>query len=90
MIISIILSNLYSIHFNSKIYCVDYNNIIDLTGNKSILERAELLKSAAPALLESGDCSLQALMLMEEDLEKIGNDQNAIFFYQFVQAKATL
>jgi DNA repair exonuclease SbcCD ATPase subunit len=24
------------------------------------------------------------------DLEKIGNDQNAIFFYQFVQAKATL
>ena len=50
----------------------------------------ELLKSAAPALLESGDCSLQALKLMEEDLEKIGNDQNAIFFYQFVQAKATL
>jgi SAM-dependent methyltransferase len=50
----------------------------------------ELLKSAAPALLESGDCSFQALKLMEEDLEKIGNDQNAIFFYQFVQAKATL
>jgi SAM-dependent methyltransferase len=50
----------------------------------------ELLKSAAPALLESGDCSLQALKLMEEDLEKIGNDENAIFFYQFVQAKATL
>jgi hypothetical protein len=50
----------------------------------------ELLKSAGPALLESGDCSFQALKLMEEDLEKIGNDQNAIFFYQFVQAKATL
>lgn len=50
----------------------------------------ELLKSAAPALLESGDCSLQALKLMEEDLEKIANDENAIFFYQFVQAKATL
>jgi hypothetical protein len=50
----------------------------------------ELLKSAAPALLESGHCSFQALKLMEEDLEKIGNDQNAIFFYQFVQAKATL
>lgn len=50
----------------------------------------ELLKSAAPTLLESGDCSFQALKLMEEDLEKIGNDQNAIFFYQFVQAKATL
>jgi SAM-dependent methyltransferase len=50
----------------------------------------ELLKSAAPALLESGDCSFQALKLMEEDLEKIGNDENAVFFYQFVQAKATL
>ncbi|MDA0315817.1 MAG: class I SAM-dependent methyltransferase [Bacteroidetes bacterium] len=50
----------------------------------------ELLKSAAPALLESGECSLRALKLMEEDLEKIGNDENAIFFYQFVQAKITL
>jgi trans-aconitate methyltransferase len=50
----------------------------------------ELLKSAAPALRAAGDCSLQDVERMVEDLEKLGNDKNAIFFYQFVQAKATL
>lgn len=50
----------------------------------------ELLKSAAPALTAAGDCSLHDVEMMVEDLEKLGNDENAIFFYQFVQAKATL
>ncbi len=50
----------------------------------------ELLKSAAPALVAAGDCSLQDVELMVVDLEKLGNDKNAIFFYQFVQAKVTL
>ena len=50
----------------------------------------ELLNSAAAALVETGECTPQMVEKMEEDLEKIGNDQNAIFFYQFVQAKATL
>lgn len=50
----------------------------------------ELLKSVAPALTTAGDCSLHDVELMVEDLEKLGNDKNAIFFYQFVQAKVTL
>ena len=50
----------------------------------------ELLKSAAPALLAEGVITPEAVEKMVEDLEKLGNDENAIFFYQFVQAKATL
>ena len=50
----------------------------------------ELLKSAAPALLAEGIVTLSAVEKMEEDLEKLGKAENAIFFYQFVQAKATL
>lgn len=50
----------------------------------------ELLKSAAPALLAEGVGTPLAVEKMEEDLEKLGKDENAIFFYQFVQAKATL
>lgn len=49
----------------------------------------ELLKSAAPALLDAGDCSLHDVEMMARDLEKLGSDENAIFFYQFVQAFAT-
>ncbi len=49
----------------------------------------ELLKSAAPALLAEGVCTLYAVENMVDDLEKLGNDENAIFFYQFVQAKVT-
>ncbi len=50
----------------------------------------ELLNSAAPALLAAEECTLEVVEKMLEDLEKLGNDENAIFFYQFVQAKATL
>ena len=50
----------------------------------------ELLKSAAPALLAEGVCTPNAVENMVDDLEKLGNDENAIFFYQFVQAKVTL
>ena len=50
----------------------------------------ELLNSAAPALLAEGMSTHLAVEKMEEDLEKLGKDDNAIFFYQFVQAKATL
>jgi hypothetical protein len=49
----------------------------------------ELLKSAAPALLSQGVGTLLTVEKMLEDLEKLGNDENAIFFYQFVQAKTT-
>ena len=50
----------------------------------------ELLKSAASALLAERIVTPEAVEKMVEDLEKLGNDENAIFFYQFVQAKATL
>jgi predicted O-methyltransferase YrrM len=50
----------------------------------------ELLKSAAPGLLAQGVCTSAAVEKMVDELEKLGNDENAIFFYQFVQAKATL
>jgi predicted O-methyltransferase YrrM len=50
----------------------------------------ELLNSAAPALLADEECTLEVVEKMLEDLEILGNDENAIFFYQFVQAKATL
>ncbi|MEY2705049.1 MAG: hypothetical protein RL407_1111 [Bacteroidota bacterium] len=49
----------------------------------------ELLKSAFPHLLSSGFGDPQLLMDMENDFEKLAEDENAIFFYQFVQAKAT-
>ena len=50
----------------------------------------ELLRSAASALLAEGVVTPLVVEKMEEDLEKLGKDENAIFFYQFVQAKATL
>ena len=49
----------------------------------------ELLKSTAPALLAEGVGTHLAVEKMLEDLEKLGDDENAIFFYQFVQAKTT-
>ena len=49
-----------------------------------------LLKSAAPALVAEGACSTFLVEKMITELEKLANDENAIFFYQFVQAKVTL
>ena len=50
----------------------------------------ELLESAAPALLAAGHCSQKEVDDMGFDLDRMSEDENAIFFYQFVQAKATL
>jgi len=50
----------------------------------------ELLESAAPSLLGAGYCSQQEVEDMGFDLDRMSEDENAIFFYQFVQAKATL
>ena len=49
----------------------------------------ELLESAAPSLLRAGECSQQEVVDMGFDLDRMSEDENAIFFYQFVQAKAT-
>jgi ubiquinone/menaquinone biosynthesis C-methylase UbiE len=49
-----------------------------------------LMKSGAPGMLESGSISESDIEAMENDLDAICLDDNAVFFYQFVQAKATL
>lgn len=49
-----------------------------------------LMKSGAPGLLESGLTSEKDIFEMEKDLDRILADENAVFFYQFVQAKATV
>lgn len=47
-----------------------------------------LMKSGAPELLASGSISQKDVDLMEIDLDRMSGDENAVFFYQFVQAKA--
>ncbi len=49
-----------------------------------------LMKSGAPGLLESGAISQSEIDAMESELDRIAADENAVFFYQFVQAKATV
>jgi ubiquinone/menaquinone biosynthesis C-methylase UbiE len=47
-----------------------------------------LMKSGAPGLLDTGAISQNEIDAMESDLDGILADENAVFFYQFVQAKA--
>lgn len=47
-----------------------------------------LMKSGAAGLLESGRITQSEVEAMENDLDRIAADENAVFFYQFVQAKA--
>src|SRR5690606_14369069 len=49
-----------------------------------------LMRSGAPGMLESGSITQTDVDAMESDLDRIVLDENAVFFYQFVQAKATL
>lgn len=49
-----------------------------------------LMKSGAPGMLEAGKISQSEIEAMENDLDGILADENAVFFYQFVQAKATV
>ncbi|GAA0877589.1 hypothetical protein GCM10009119_05570 [Algoriphagus jejuensis] len=49
-----------------------------------------LMKSGAPGLLESGAISQFEIDAMESDLDRILADENAVFFYQFVHANATV
>ena len=49
-----------------------------------------LMKSGAPGMLESGVVTQVDIDAMESDLDSILLDENAVFFYQFVQAKATV
>ena len=49
-----------------------------------------LMKSGSPGMLEAGVISQKEIEAMENDLDRILADENAVFFYQFVQAKATV
>lgn len=49
-----------------------------------------LMKSGAPGLLEAGTVSQHDIDQMDNDLDRFLEDENAVFFYQFVQAKATV
>lgn len=49
-----------------------------------------LMKSGSTGLLESGLVTQLDIEEMENDLDRVLADENAVFFYQFVQAKATV
>jgi ubiquinone/menaquinone biosynthesis C-methylase UbiE len=49
-----------------------------------------LMKSGADGLLEAGMVTQEDIAQMENDLDRVTADENAVFFYQFVQAKATV
>lgn len=57
---------------------------------KIILYWKGLMKSASIGMLQAGIISENEVIEMEYDLDQIGKDENAVFFYQFVQANATL
>lgn len=67
---------------------LDQTNPDDLS--KIITYWKELMKSGANAMILAGIISEKDVISMENDLDQIGKDENAVFFYQFVQAKATL
>ena len=48
----------------------------------------ELLLSGAPGLEAAGKASRETIEGMEEELERVAHDPNAVFFYSFVQARA--
>ena len=50
----------------------------------------ELMKSASKGMLDAGWINTTDLMAMENDLDSICEDENAVFFYHFVQISATV
>lgn len=50
----------------------------------------ELMKSAASGMEEAGLIITDDLLAMEKDLDIISYDENAVFFYHFVQISATV
>lgn len=49
-----------------------------------------LMKSGANTMIQACFIKEKEVLMMETDLDQIAKDENAVFFYQFVQAKATL
>ena len=50
----------------------------------------ELMKSAASGMIEAELITSDDVSVMENDLDTISQDENAVFFYHFVQASATV
>lgn len=49
-----------------------------------------LMKSGAASMLEAHLIKEEEIRLMEQDLDTISEDRNAVFYYRFVQASATV
>jgi len=49
-----------------------------------------LMKSGAASMLEAQMINQEEVQLMEQDLDTISKDRNAVFYYRFVQASATV
>ncbi|MEB2773909.1 methyltransferase [Algoriphagus sp. D3-2-R+10] len=49
-----------------------------------------LMKSASLGLIDAGLISEDDILAMEKDLDSISKDENAVFFYHFVQISATV
>ena len=63
--------------------------------NRAPAERAEFLRfwtdlllSGYPGLLEAGRVSTEVVEGMKAELDAVGRDPDAVFFYSFVQARA--
>lgn len=67
---------------------LDQTNPVELS--KIITYWKGLMKSGANTMIQAGVITEKEVQLMENDLDQIAKDENAVFFYQFVQAKATL
>jgi hypothetical protein len=49
---------------------------------------SELLLSGAPALEKAGKVQSSVVAAMQQELDRVARDPNAVFWYSFVQARA--
>lgn len=63
----------------------DHRNLVTLQNRVNFWK--ELMKSGAKAMIESGVITEKSIFEMEKDLDRLLKDENAVFFYQFMQAK---
>jgi ubiquinone/menaquinone biosynthesis C-methylase UbiE len=65
-----------------------YDNRMPKMRAQMIEEWTNLLLSGAPSMIQSGRVTPQLVADMTDELEKLKNDADAVFFYSFIQAKA--
>lgn len=64
---------------------VDQRNLVSLQNKINFWK--QLMKSGAKAMIESGVIIEKEIFEMENELDRLLKDENAVFFYQFMQAK---